>query len=53
MNNRAGVWGNSCFGAAAGHVEHAWWQQPSRMHRLPQLDHGASPLKKKEGKQQK
>ena len=53
IKNRAGVRGNSCFGAAAGHAEHAWRQQPSRTHRLPQLDRGASPLKKKEGKQQK
>ena len=53
MKNRAGVRGNSCFGAAAGHAEHAWRQQPGRTHRLPQLDRGASPLKKKEGKQQK
>ena len=53
MKNRAGVWGTSCFEAAAGHAEHAWWQQPSRTHHLHQLDRGASPLKKKEGKQQK
>ena len=53
IKNRAGVRGNSCFGAAAGHAEHAWRQQPGRTHRLPQLDRGASPLKKKEGKQQK
>ena len=53
MKNRAGVQGNSCFGAAAGHAEHAWWQQPGRTHRLPPFDRGASPLKKKEGKQQK
>ena len=28
----------------AGNVRHAWWQQPSRVHYLPQIDHGASPL---------